>query len=256
MRQSLKNGVLLVAVVVAVALAARGTDWAAWVTAVATTALAAGVLYAKDAVDDAKKTRHAQLVLEIDKLWNAAAMVEAGKLYGRYSDEKLAQLVDRMFDRYAEAATPEEVEDYEALAALANLIETTGAIMADGGLTEGVIYDVWGGPIAEVWTAWEKALPRMREHLGEPDLFRHFEDLGKAMVARLPEPGIRSDVPAASGRPDPPGGAAAVPGTSVSQSSDSPSVPDHTAGRTLGALAVAAGLGALSAVLLRRRNAS
>lgn len=172
-----------------------------WVTAGATVLLAVGIVFtyrsvvtaraaARAAIDDAKTTRHAQLVLALDARWIDPAIRSAGKLYDSYTKQGLADLVEAIFDpakRATTKPTSKQEADYWALASFADLIETIGALCADGAITEDVVYNVWGGPIADIWRAWELALPRLRALWGEDDIFKNFDDLGKAMAARLPK---------------------------------------------------------------------
>jgi hypothetical protein len=109
------------------------------------------------------------------------------ELYGRITNQELVDLVGRMFDPKEPRATPEELSKWKSLAATANLIETMGVLCGQGAITEEVIYQVWGGPIATVWRAWTDAMPKLRHHLDEADVFANFQRLGKAMEARLPE---------------------------------------------------------------------
>jgi hypothetical protein len=161
-----------------------------WLTAVATTILAIGVGVAWFAIEDAKKTRHAQLVLALDARWTTPGIETAVKLYGSYTKQKLADLVGTMFDPAARAIrepTKEETADYEGLAIVANLIETIGALCKTGAITPDVVYDVWGGPIVDVWRTWELALPKLRKLRDEQAIYEHFDHIGKTMQDLLPK---------------------------------------------------------------------
>ena len=215
---------------------------ALWLSAIATVALVGGVFFARWAVRDATRTRHAQLIVSLHEQWISDAVSGSLRLYGTYTDKKLLELVGLMFNpRDPRTPTREQVADYESLAATANLIETIGVLCKRQMLTHDVVYDVWGGYIITTWRAWEDVLPRMQAYLQEPDVFTNFAVLGRAMDARLPRASDRA--PAASGLP---GGAAGDSGTSGS--SDSP--PSASESSDLSLLQRAADLCLATLVLL------
>jgi hypothetical protein len=176
----------------------QGIDWPAWVAAAVAfltlVVLAVTARYAYrsaqsglGALEDARRSRHAQLILALDQQWSSAPIIASMKLYGKYTDKGLIDLVERMFGPNQFPATDEELSDYESLAAAANLIETIGVLCEEGTITHDVIYKVWGGSIVYVWRAWEDAVANLRRYLDEADAFVHFERTGRAMEARLPE---------------------------------------------------------------------
>jgi hypothetical protein len=181
--------------VLPVKLVDQGIDWPAWIAAAAAL-LTVGVLGAtaryayKSALgglEDARRSRHAQLIVALDQYWESTAIATSMKLYGKYTDKALADLVTKMFGPGDDRPTDQELSDYESLAASANLIEMIGVLCDEGAITEDVVYKIWGGSIVTVWRAWGEALPKLREDLDEADVFVHFARTGKAMEARLPE---------------------------------------------------------------------
>ena len=185
---------------------AQNEALALWLTAFATVALVGGVIFARFAVKDAKRTRHAQLIVSLHEQWISDAVSASLRLYGRYTNEKLLELVGVNFDPNSlRQPTAEQIADYESLAATANLIETIGVLCKRKMLTHDVVYDVWGGYIIITWRAWKDVLPRMQDYLKEPDVFTHFADLGRAMEARLPKAKTSAKALGDSG---PPGGEA------------------------------------------------
>jgi hypothetical protein len=181
-----------------VKLVDQGIDWPAWVAAGATVltlvVLAATARYAYrsaraglGSLEDARRSRHAQLILALDQQWGSPSIIASMKLYGKYTDRGLGDLVERMFGPNQRQPTDKELSDYESLAAAANLVETIGVLCEEGAITHEVIYKVWGGSIVYVWRAWQDAVANLRRYLDEADAFVHFERTGRAMEARLPE---------------------------------------------------------------------
>jgi hypothetical protein len=163
-----------------------------WLTAGGTLASVLIVLVAAVAawrsLEDARRTRHAELVLKLNDQWSGLS--DSFKLYWKYPRDPLAALVDRLYGPNQPRATSSEQDDFEGLRASVNLIETIGVLRADGALTTRLIYRMWGGSILAVWLSWEAALPKLRSYTKEPDMLRGFEalsrDIQEMMQGRAP----------------------------------------------------------------------
>jgi Domain of unknown function (DUF4760) len=167
------------------------TDWPAWLAAIGAL-VTAGILVltlgvAVGTLGDAKKTRHAQLIVALHSQWRGISVEYAArKLFGEYRDEALVSLVTKIYDpKSREAATEDELADWEKLVALVDTIEVIGVLRHEGALTYDLIYNMWGGGIGDTWRAWRPAIEKLREYTQEPDAFQWFEDVGVEIERRL-----------------------------------------------------------------------
>jgi hypothetical protein len=164
------------------ALATFGTLVAAIVALIF--AYKAGVA-ANRALDDAKQTRHGQLVVETLRDWSTREAEEAHALHGQLTEENLIALTDRLFEtpsgRPSHKGLEEDLKSWSTLVRVANLIEALGILVSEGALTSEVVYKMWGGPILEAWPKWDEAVKRLRRYIKEPDQFIYFEKIALEM---------------------------------------------------------------------------
>jgi hypothetical protein len=159
-----------------------GPDWAVQLTAFATLATAVilliTALVAATQVDDARKTRHAQLIVNLSRRWDEITTSE--ELYTKYSRDKLVELVSKI---YASGATEQERKVFVALIELPTLIETIGVLEREENLALRIIDELWGLPIRHTWAAWESAVARLREVSSAPSAYENFERLAQRLEA-------------------------------------------------------------------------
>lgn len=171
---------------VPIRLVEQGTDWPAWITAVSSAAglaiLAGTALFAYFALRDARRTRHAQLIIEIQDQWTSREIRDSWEQYGLVPESGIVDLVTTLHKPAQPPATKEQLDTYYALTTVANLIETIGALASEKALTRKVIYKMWGGVITGSWQAWDTAIPLLREFQKDPDIYHHFEKIAKAMI--------------------------------------------------------------------------
>lgn len=179
-------------------------DWAAWLEAfstfVAAVVLSATAVIARSTLEDAKRTRHAQLLVELNKWWASAAIIESQKLLSNYTKEDLLALVERLFGKDQSKRLKDDVPNWETLQQTANFIENIGVLHDEGALTAEVIYKNWGGAILEVWEAWSLAVPRLQMP-GSLDTYRYFKIVAQATKVEhtRAEAHARANAPALSG---------------------------------------------------------
>jgi hypothetical protein len=163
-----------------VRLVDEGIDWPAWITLGVIIATAAVALFA---VIDARRTRHGQLLIELQREWTEPEMVDAMKLYGTYSDrEGIANLVDQIFSPDApKPPNPELLDDWGKLSRWANLAEAMGVMTSEKAITPKLVYKMWGGGILSAWPRWEKAIPKLQDYNNEPDTYVHFQRIAGEM---------------------------------------------------------------------------
>lgn len=160
-------------------------DWAtvtaAVSTAVATALLIFSAIFAVRQLRDARQTRHGALITDLSRRWDEELIVRSQVLYSRYTETGIVTLVEKIYGTTG-GASEDELEDFYALLALPNLVETLAVMEQQGAISLEVIDRMWGGTIASAWVAWERPVRRMRELLpAEPTTYQHFE----ALVAGL-----------------------------------------------------------------------
>ena len=93
---------------------------------------------------DARRTRHGQLITEIQKQWTEPDILEAIRLQRIYKADRIAQLVDAMFGPETEQASEDEETAWATLAPWPNLIESVGVLCEVKAITPKVVYKMWG----------------------------------------------------------------------------------------------------------------
>jgi hypothetical protein len=149
-------------------------DLPGWITAVV---LVVTAIFALRALWDARRTRHGQLITEIQRQWTEPDILAAIELQRIFKAERIAQLVDTMFGPDTDKATKEDEEAWNTLAPWPNHIEAMGVLCNVKAITPKVVYKMWGGAILEAWENWELAVMRIRIHDKAPDSFYYFEKL-------------------------------------------------------------------------------
>lgn len=133
------------------------------------------------ALDDVKKTRHAQLMLSMREQWTQPTMVDAMELYGKYDNAAIQDLVRSLFLE-EETGTDAELDTYHKLVSWPNLIEVVGVLWSEGAISTEAVYKMWGGSILRIWQAWEPTLPQLRKIPDvPPGALTHFQALARAL---------------------------------------------------------------------------
>jgi hypothetical protein len=176
-------------------LSDRDADWALWVTAVATGILALAALgtliivfetakIALSSVDDARKTRHGQLVVDLAKRWDERAVVESQALFGEWENSGLSDLVQVLFNQDVRSPTEEELSDWYTLTLVPDLIETIGVLWSEDAITDAVIYKMWGPLIVSHWHGWQPAIDELRQYDAEfaEASYTYFQKVAERML--------------------------------------------------------------------------
>lgn len=171
-----------------VKLVDEGVAWPAWIStgaAVATLLIVfATAWFARNQLKDAQRTRHSQLILSLNDQW--AVLAESLSLYWKYPPDELADLIERLYGVGKEPLA-DDLKDFEDLRTTINLAETIAVLRKQRAITTDVIYDMWGATIYNLRLSWKAALPKLREHTGEPDLLEAFDDLSRDIEKRVLE---------------------------------------------------------------------
>lgn len=159
-------------------------DWTATTTAASTAfttlivAVTAYVVYRQ--LKDARRTRHGELLTDLSRRWDEPLIVRSQVLYGRYTEEGIVKLVDKVYG--TGGASEEELTDYFTLVALPNLIEALYVMANEGAISLEVIDQMWGAAIISAWADWGKPVSELRRLLTEaPDTYSNFENLALAL---------------------------------------------------------------------------
>lgn len=166
--------------------------WADKMTAISTLVsaviLAGAIGVAIWTVLDARKTRHAELLVSLNAQWRAVLKEnDATSLMRNYREPRILDLVDRLFGpgRSRRSQRTRDIEAWERLMAVVDMIETMGVLQSHGALDYDVIYDMWAAGIDDTWQQWKNAVVRVRGYTGRPETFNHFEAVGQEIERRL-----------------------------------------------------------------------
>src|SRR6516225_3424680 len=95
-------------------------DWPSWVTAIGTAAgalvVAVAAIIALVSLNDAKRTRHASLVTELDERWNDPLTIASVKLYSKHGPHGIIDLYERLYDPDARTLSDDDITLYHDLA--------------------------------------------------------------------------------------------------------------------------------------------
>jgi hypothetical protein len=190
--------------VVPVKLVEHGTDSAAVATAVGTVLLAVAAIAtlivviktastAVESLNDAKKTRHGQLVTDLSRRWDEPLMVDSIKLFSEHAAGGTRALIARLYrphptkGRFKIARSKRrqaaDIDLFYRISAWPNLIETIGVLYATKMIEGDVVYKMWGPGIVAAWEAWKAPVQQIRDLSGRQDTFRYFQELAKDMAA-------------------------------------------------------------------------
>jgi hypothetical protein len=160
----------------------RNEPLALWLTGVATAVLAAGVFFAWGSLRDAKRTRHAQLVVDLSRRWDEQQRAE--QLQSEYTEKRLLKLVEQLYgQRWWGSAEDYDPAEFVRMNELPSLIETIGVLVSRDALTLEIVFDLWAPTIIAAWEVWRRPAERIRELTGAPDSYRQFQKLAEDLMA-------------------------------------------------------------------------
>lgn len=161
------------------AVASAGPNWAEILAAVSTfgAMLIVGgtAWYARGQLNDARRTRDGQLLIELSRRWEEPLVIEAQKLFARYTGKGIIKLIDDVYD--PSGAKEKEAAAFTALEAIPNLWETLGVLNAEKAISLSVIDRMWGEAIKKSWTNWQKPIEHLRAVTKTPTTYGNFERL-------------------------------------------------------------------------------
>jgi len=154
-------------------------NWAE-VTAIATGVLAIGAvgafgaaIFAAQQVQEARRSREAQVAVEFFRRWNEESLVEARRLFDRFkSPEELSEA----FARYVAAGAPEAYLLYREL----DFFEQLGALESQGAIDRDLVKIMVGRMLVERWEMWRPALHQAHGPGAYPMFERLVEELKRS----------------------------------------------------------------------------
>jgi hypothetical protein len=196
---------------------AQGPDWAVQLTAFSTLVSAfvllvsaiylgrsarAAVQQQKVAVqqqEDAKRTRHAELIVDLSRRWDE--IMRSMQLFSTYREERLVELVRELYGTEPteqgaslvrllrrlrhrlrrQRVRKSPINDFITLIELPALIEAIGVLERDGGLSLSVIASLWGSTITSAWATWKPAVIEMRELTETATTYENFQRLAERL---------------------------------------------------------------------------
>jgi hypothetical protein len=178
------------------------TDWAAWITAVSTVVLAVFAVGAIYGIIDARRTRHAQIIVDFSRRWDEADVNESFKVYRELGKDGVLDLARKMYPipkGTPPTATSEEVDQFFRAAINANVIESAGVLRSSKAVSAKVLYKMWGGTITLGWEEWKPTAQHLRQFEGHTGAFRYFEELANKVekYAKREKPVTTTEIPPA-----------------------------------------------------------
>jgi hypothetical protein len=175
-----------------VRLVDQGIDWAAWITAgsAVATMVIVGITawYAKGSLNDAKRTRHAQLVTDLSRRWDEPVVIESSSLSAKHGSTGIVELIDNLYGPQPERPgwryrrrRGQKLSLYSRIFLWPNLLETLGCLHAEKAISTDVVYSMWGAEIVAAWETFRRPIARLREHEQDRGIYRHLEKLSDVM---------------------------------------------------------------------------
>jgi hypothetical protein len=166
------------------ALIAETHDKPVWWLVVATFSLAGIALLALGSLLEARKDRHAQLLLDLSRRWDEQQIAESEQASAKRTPSEKVALMKRA---YADKPSEEAVKEWAVLLVIPNLCETLGALEAEGAISLGTLHRMWGTAIQNLWRQWEKPVKEIRETMKAPRAYAELERLAQELAAYAPQ---------------------------------------------------------------------
>jgi hypothetical protein len=179
---------------VPVRLVEQGIEWPAWISAGAAVAtlviVAVTAGFALAGLRDARRTRHAQLVIELSSRWDDPEIIRSASLAAEYTPAGIVALLERLYSpRPKQRGWRHRRKRERALAVYfnvflyANLLESIGTLLEEEAISAKVIYRLWGAEIIGAWEdTFEEPVRFLRTKQQDQGIYRSFEELAGAMA--------------------------------------------------------------------------
>jgi len=151
--------------------------------------LAATALFVGRQLRDARRTRHAGLLVELSRRWDDAAFLESQKLAADYPTAALLDLIELLYgdqvssDDQLEELASKRAADLQKLEAIPNFWETIGVLHAERAISTSVVERMWGAALLAEWATWKEPIERLRELRGTDSAYIYFQEIADAVEA-------------------------------------------------------------------------
>lgn len=157
-------------------------NWAeqltAWATLAAAVIVAATAAFAAWQLRDARRTRHAQLLIELSRRWDEPGFVDAQRLFGRQTKGDLVDLITTI---YQKGGQEPDLKLFTTIEAIPNFWETLAILHSERAVSLAVADKMWGTAIRRSWAAWRPAIMHLRAVTRTPSTYEYFEELASAV---------------------------------------------------------------------------
>jgi hypothetical protein len=144
-------------------LVAEVSDQPVWWLVGATFTVAAVGFGAILSVWVARKTRHAELLVDLSRRWNDPLTIESWTLFKSRGTAATIKLVERLYGEGVTKRSAEDLRDWQNMSVYADLIEVIAVFVKRRMISRRLIYDMWGGNIFQAWLDYEAPTLRLRE---------------------------------------------------------------------------------------------
>jgi hypothetical protein len=148
-----------------------------------------GLRDAQRSLDDAKTTRHGQVLTELSRRWDEERTKESIAMFNAYGVAGTLRLIRHLYPDKRPRATRWrrkrrliDLELMDQLTALPMLIETIGVLHDESVLEPDVIYKMWGPQIIQSWDVWRLPIEELRTRTGLQGIYFYFQELRREMV--------------------------------------------------------------------------
>lgn len=178
-------------------------DWAAWMGAIAGVVVATASVVtaavvirtarlARETLDDARRTRHAQLIVQISQRWDDPEIIRSSRLAAEHSASGIVELVNRLYApkprfetrRSYRRTRARDLERYFEVFLWPNLLETLGCLlMQEEAINMDSVYHLWGAEIIGTWEdIYKEPIYRLRRLQKDEGIYSYFEKLAGALA--------------------------------------------------------------------------
>jgi hypothetical protein len=169
-------------------LVVLGLNWTDKMTAITSLVLTVAALAALASLGAARRSRHAQIILDISRRWDEPLATESRDIESGYLPKDLLTLMEEFYEPPAWRPPQQRADHvrrvFKLLASL-NLMETIAVLYLDDAISGETIFRMWGASIVGTHDRWRAPIDLMRDREKRKGIYRNFELLADDMRERL-----------------------------------------------------------------------
>lgn len=154
-----------------------GANWAEALTGIGTVLIAGGLIFAAYQVRESRKSRHADLAVEISRMWEDKRLVDCRMKVAKLSGS------DALHDLYLARYKAKDPEVF-VLQREPYFFEDLGTLLKMKSISLRWIDETLGGLTIERWNLWEPTVDRIRRGIDGPEWPRAYENF-ELLVRKL-----------------------------------------------------------------------